>query len=289
MVLASTTACKPTATRSEQRDVQRRRPSFLPEARPPAPRSGGTRATLNLGTTRTQSTSRVTTERPRRRSSFDTVRRSGADPSGYVCGVVNVVGPDFDGSVSRLAVDRLIREHSNVGLLLLMLDSYFAAMSGGEDVDDALLLDAMTYMTDFVNGFHHPKEELAVEAVADRSAAIRGAKAGLEAQHRRIREVGLSLRVALERTLLDEPIARQRLAEAGFAYAAEMRRSMEREEATVFPALAKGLDADAWHVIDARIGPQTDPLFGETVHQRYAELFRELTDRFGCEEEARYD
>jgi len=188
-----------------------------------------------------------------------------------------------------MAVERLTREHSDIGLLLLMLDSYFAAMNGGEDVDDGLLLDAMTYMTVFVDGFHRAKERYAVEAVAKRSATVREARGELERQYRRIRNGGLWLRGALERTLRDEPMPRARLARAGFEYAAEMRRNMEFEESSVFPALVEALDADAWHAIDARVGPLTDPLFGETVHQRYAELFRELTARFGCEEEARYD
>jgi hemerythrin-like domain-containing protein len=188
-----------------------------------------------------------------------------------------------------MAVERLIREHSNIGLMLFMLDSYFAAMSAGQEVDEALLLDATTYMTVFVGGFHHAKEQLAVVAVASRSAAIRGARDELEAQHHRIREDGLRLRGGLERTLLDEPMPRQKLAVAGVAYAAAVRRNMEYEEMTVFPVLAEMLDDDAWHVIDATIGPQTDPLFGETVHQQYAELFRELAARFGCEDEARYD
>jgi hypothetical protein len=48
------------------------------------------------------------------------------------------------------------------------------------------------------------------------------------------------------------------------------------------------LDEGAWRLIEAKLAPQPDPLFGEAVHQRYAELFRELVERFGCEGEARY-
>jgi hemerythrin-like domain-containing protein len=205
------------------------------------------------------------------------------------CGVVNVAAPNPERSASRLAVDRLVREHSDIALLLLMLDSYFAALDLGESVDDGLLLDAITYLTVFVDGFHRAKEQYAVEAVASRCATVRDARAALEGQYRHIRDCGLWLRGTLERTLRDEPMPRRRLALAGFEYAGEMRRNMEFKETTVFPALAEALDANAWKAIDARVGPQTDPLFGETVHQRYAELFRELAARFGCEEEARYD
>lgn len=202
---------------------------------------------------------------------------------------MNVVDPDLDRRTSRAAVDRLIREHGNIEMLLLMLDSYFAAMNAGEEVDEALLLDAMTYMTDFVDAFHHAKEQLAVDTVASRAPKVATARAELGAQHRRISEMGAWLRATLEGVLRDEPVSRAKLVGVGLAYTAEMRRNMELEETVVFPALVEALDANAWRLIEAKIGPQPDPLFGEAVHQRYAELFRELAARFGCEDEARWD
>jgi hemerythrin-like domain-containing protein len=200
-----------------------------------------------------------------------------------------VVGPDLGRRASCEAVERLVREHRNIGLLLVMLESYLAAMNAGEEVDEALLLDAMSYMTDFVDAFHHAKEKLAIETVADRSASIASAKAELEAQHQRIGEAGTWLRGTLAQVLRDQPISRQKLIRVGLSYTADMRRSMEFEESVVFPELAEVLDASAWHLIDTKIAPRPDPLFGEAVHKRYAELFRELAARFGCEDEARYD
>jgi branched-chain amino acid transport system ATP-binding protein len=201
---------------------------------------------------------------------------------------MNVVR-EVERAASLAAVQTLIREHHNIEMLLVMLDSYFAAMSAGDEVDEALLVDAMGYMTEYVDGFHHSKEELAIDVVAGRSRAIANAKAELEAQHHRIGEAGAWLRDTLEQVLRDEPVSRHKLIATGLTYTAEMRRNMELEERLVFPALAEVLDADAWRVIDARVPPQPDPLFGEAVHQRYGELFRELVERFGMEGEARYE
>jgi hemerythrin-like domain-containing protein len=201
---------------------------------------------------------------------------------------MNVVR-EVDRPTSQAAVETLIREHRNIEMLLVMLDSYFAAMSVGDDVDETLLVDAMTYMTEYVDGFHHSKEQLALDVVAERSGTIANAKAELEAQHRRIGEAGAWLRATLEQVLRDAPVSRQKLIATGLGYTAEMRRNMELEERLVFPALTEGLDSDAWRIIRAKLPPQPDPLFGEAVHQRYAELFRELVERFGLEGEARYE
>jgi hemerythrin-like domain-containing protein len=146
-----------------------------------------------------------------------------------------------------------MREHRDVDMLLLMLESYFATLSAGEDVDDALLLDAMRYMTDFAGGFHHAKERLAIEAAAQRSTAIAAAKPELEAQYERIGEAGPWLCSTLELTLRDAPVPKRRLFRAGLSYTAEVRRNMALEEKVVFPALCDMLDAGTWRLLDAKI------------------------------------
>jgi hemerythrin-like domain-containing protein len=183
---------------------------------------------------------------------------------------------------ARHTIDELVREHRHVETLLVMLDSYFAAMKLGDDVDDPLLLDTMSYLTGF-HGFHHAKEELAIEAALGRSPAIRHICGELGAQHRRIREAGALLHDELQGALLDEPISRRALADDGFAYSAAIRRNMALEEETVFPVLSDALDADACASIRARL-PRRDAFFGDAAGERYERLFHELTSRFGCDE-----
>jgi hemerythrin-like domain-containing protein len=181
------------------------------------------------------------------------------------------------------AVDRLVREHDNVAQLLVVLDSLFASIASGDDADDDLIRDAMTYLTEFVATFHHAKEDVAVAAVAKRLQSLRELQPELDAQHRRIERTGSTLFAELERMLLDEPVRRQELAATGFSYTAEIRRNMEFEESSIFPRLLEGLDAEAWASIDARLESPPDPLFGPDPHERYRALFRTLTRRIGID------
>lgn len=186
----------------------------------------------------------------------------------------------------RHEIERLVREHHSIEALMVMLDSHFAAMKAGDEVDEQLLLDAMSYLTEFSDGCHHAKEDLAIEVASELAPELPGLRAAcgeIQAQHRRIREAGAALRDGLQRALLDAPVSRRCLADSGFSYTAEVRRNMATEESSLFPALLEALDAQAWARIDAKLGPCDDPLFGETVHQRYKDLFRSLTSRFGAE------
>jgi hemerythrin-like domain-containing protein len=192
--------------------------------------------------------------------------------------------PSPPSQAARKTIDEFLREHRDVTTLLVMLDSYFASMKLGDDVDDPLLLDAMSYLSCFLQGVHHAKEDLAVEAAIDRVPAIRELCGELAAQHRRIRDAGAQLHDELQGVLLDAPILRRALADDGFAYTAEIRRNMALEEEAVFPALSEALDADMCARIDARL-PRRDALFGAAGGARYEKLFHELTSRFGCEGE----
>jgi hemerythrin-like domain-containing protein len=188
----------------------------------------------------------------------------------------------------HLAIERLVREHDNIAQLLVVLDSQFASIARGDDeAEDDLIRDAMTYMTDFVDNFHHGKEDYAVASVVDRVEGFRPLGDELNGQHRRIRETGLALNAELERMLLDEPVRRRELATIGFDYTAQVRRNMEFEEARVFPRLIlmEEFDEEACARIDARLGSPPDPLFGPAVHARYRALFQTLTRRIGIDTE----
>ncbi len=183
------------------------------------------------------------------------------------------------------AVDRLVREHDNIAELLVVVDSLFAAIASGEEADDVLARDALTYLTEFVDAFHHAKEDLAVAVAAESVQDLRSLQPELRQQHRRIREAGETLYRELERMLLDEPVRRRELASNGFAYTGQIRRNVEFEESLVFPRLLEGLDADVWASIEARLDCPPDPLFGPAVHERYRALYATLASRIGLEED----
>jgi hemerythrin-like domain-containing protein len=184
---------------------------------------------------------------------------------------------------TRPAVERLVREHDNIAQVLVLLDSELASFALAQDADDELAMCALEYLTDFVDGFHHEKEDRAVEAALARVPALREALVELHAQHERIRTAGAALHDGLERALLDEPVRRSELAKTGYAYTTEVRRNMELEEDHIFPLLAEALDDAEWARIEADAGGRPDPLFGEQVHERYERLFHELARRSGAE------
>jgi hemerythrin-like domain-containing protein len=184
---------------------------------------------------------------------------------------------------TRPALERLVREHDDIAQVLVLLDSELASVAFAEDADDTLAMSALDYLSEFVDGFHHAKEDRAFEEAATRAPVLRDLVAEAHAQHARIRECGATLRAGFERALFDQPVSRRDLAAAGFAYSAQLRRNMELEEQRVLPLLDEALDDADWQRIEAEVGSESAPLFGEAAHDSYERLFHELERRFGVE------
>lgn len=182
--------------------------------------------------------------------------------------------------VSTDGIEQLVREHSTVSDLLALLDSTLSEERSGKDVDDRLLLDAISQLAEFTDRVHHPKEDLAIEAATARVPALRALQRELSAEHLRVRERSAAVRAVLENALADAPVPRGPLADLGFAYTSEARRNMAFEEIRVFPRLLEVLDEEAWAAIDARIGPGSGPAGVRAAADRYERWLRALTERF---------
>ena len=204
-----------------------------------------------------------------------------SDPPAWTLGA-----PEWAGGAPSVrpsdTIARLRREHGNVELLLLVLESQLARIHRGDDVDEGLVLEIFRYLTGYVDVFHHGREDAAIEMLAERVAVVRAAMPVLTAQHDEIRSRGAALRDRLERAVVDEPVSRPELVRAGFSYARSLRKNMALEEAIVFPAAADVMSPAEWAAIDAKLGVPGDPLFGGQRDDRFRRLFEELTTRAGC-------
>jgi hemerythrin-like domain-containing protein len=184
----------------------------------------------------------------------------------------------------RLAVERLCREHDDIFQVLVLLDSELASVGLADgETDDTLTVAALAYLAQLVEEFHHVKEDRACEALFARMPGARARLAEIPARHARVRESGAAVRAAFERVMLDQPVARRDLAEAGFTYSTELRRSVELEEHELIPVLDDLLDEGDWERIELEARKSAPPVRGQSVHEAYERLFHELERRFGVE------
>jgi hemerythrin-like domain-containing protein len=178
-----------------------------------------------------------------------------------------------------MTLDALRGEHGNISRLLLVLESQLSDVHAGDQFDGRLMLEALSYVVDYLDRFHREREDVFVEALARHQPTVRSFLATLSAQRHAIQSDGAQLRGRLVRAVDEKRVDRDDLVREGFAYCTAVRRAMSLEETILAFATAAAEPAPG------RGEPVEPSAPGgvESSEDRYGRLFEELTHRIGCE------
>ena len=181
-------------------------------------------------------------------------------------------------------LERWHAEHHNFSRLLDLVDAWTRRFRAGEEVDYELLRDVMYYMTHYPDRYHHPLEDAVFEVMARRDEGLRAAVADLAGQHERLGSSGKRLADDLEAIVGGAVMTREAVAEDAEHYSSSMRQHMALEERTLMPAVAREFTEADWEAARESIGGLgADPLFGDSVEQRYAGVQEEIFRQVGCD------
>ena len=173
---------------------------------------------------------------------------------------------------------RLRDDHRHLQRVLAVLEAQIEALGRAEDVDFDLMLDAMTYITEFPNRLHHPVEDVLFEQLADRDAGAATACREQIAEHERLFHDSAAFYGLLEAVQMDEAtLTRDRLVADGHAFIEAQRAHLTREEAELLPLAERVLDTAHWDRAALTADQVEDPLDATARPARYESLYRALS------------
>ena len=172
---------------------------------------------------------------------------------------------------------RLHDDHRRLTQVLDVLEAQIDRVARAEDADLDLMLEAMTYITDFPNRLHHPVEDVLFKCLA----AIDPASAGLcqeqIAEHERLFHDSAALNGLLEAIQLEEAMApRDHLVHAGQEFVAAQRAHLLREEHDLLPRAQLRLGSAQWDIAAQTASAVSDPLDGTATPARYQSLYQTI-------------
>ncbi len=172
----------------------------------------------------------------------------------------------------------LHNEHKYMSKLLNLLREQMELIDKGETPDLAIMSDVASYMSEYSDTCHHPKEDIIYKKFSECHDSHKAEVVNLlidhEAANKKTETLLVSIRHAQKETSRDSlKVLRLRCED----YIASMNRHMDLEESKVFPRVLEVLSDEDWADIIDDIQPGNDPLFGRIVEKHYEDLSRAIS------------
>jgi hemerythrin-like domain-containing protein len=168
-------------------------------------------------------------------------------------------------------------DHAAFGRLLDLLDREVLAFHTAAQPNYPLMFEILHYLHEYVDGSHHPREDVAFARLAERAPSLELQVARRVQEHRIVAASGERLLALLDAIMNgDELIARTDVERAAATYLVYYRHHLRAEEELVIPQAVALLTQEDWADVASAGTAAVDPLAAEGIDPSYTELRRAL-------------
>lgn len=176
------------------------------------------------------------------------------------------------------AIKQLSDEHGRIRGMLSCFEAQLDRFERAERPDYEILEGSIAYCQEYLDRWHHPREDAALDVLRRRAPTEAQACDDLEDQHRRLARTMSEVVKLFEAVEQDMEYPRARLVEMGRILVDDYRRHLDWEEINFFPALVDHLLPEDWREIAPPFADAADPLTLSPIDQRYRVLFNVLDE-----------
>lgn len=167
-------------------------------------------------------------------------------------------------------------EHVYFNQLLHLLQREVDVFHTGARPNYELMYDIVSYLREYGDRFHHPREDVAFARLASHCPDMSLALARLEQEHRVIAQAADTLLRHIEAILGGAVVSRAEVEMAAATYLVYYGNHLAKEEEDVLTRAALHLTREDWEAVKAAAPLGADPMFGPDPQERYRELRRRL-------------
>lgn len=167
-------------------------------------------------------------------------------------------------------------EHVYFRRLLGLLQKQVDVFHGGERPNYELMLDIVSYLREYSDKVHHPREDVAFARLAHKAPELALPLERLKQEHRVMANAGDALKELLAEILDDAVVPRAEVEMAAATYLVYYDNHIAKEEEDVIARAARALTAADWAAVKSAVPAAKDPLFGEAPEERFRTLRRQI-------------
>jgi len=167
-------------------------------------------------------------------------------------------------------------EHVYFNQLLNLLRREVDVFHTGARPNYELMYDIISYLREYGDQAHHPREDVAFERLAKRCPDMKLVLGRLEQEHRVIAQAGETLKAQIEAILDGTIVPRAEVETAAATYLVYYCSHIAKEEEDVLKRAALNLTDADWQAVENAAPMLLDPLLGKQAQERYRELRRQI-------------
>ncbi|MFT5709371.1 MAG: hemerythrin-like domain-containing protein [Halioglobus sp.] len=168
-------------------------------------------------------------------------------------------------------------EHKHIASVMAIFAQQLEAVNSGELVDTHVMYETMDYMVFWPDRYHHPREDLVYNRVAEIDQNAADNVDSLQREHDKMALSARRLLADIVRWREGE-ITGDSVVKDGRVYIEKMYVHMNTEEKLVFPQIEGVLTLADWRELAAedQLTSAADPVFGGRVDREFRNLARKL-------------
>ena len=167
-------------------------------------------------------------------------------------------------------------EHLYFNQLLHLLQREVDVFHRGARPNYELMSDVVSYLREYGDQAHHPREDAAFERLAKRCPDMQLALARLAQEHRVIAQAGEALQRQIDAILGGAVVPRAEVEVAAATYLVYYGNHIAKEEEDVLRRAALHLTDADWEAVKNAVPMLRDPIFGKQTQERYRALRRQI-------------
>lgn len=176
-------------------------------------------------------------------------------------------------------MNELRTDHRNMVQLLDLLDAETVRLADADEPDYDLVYDIMTYMSEYPDAVHHPKEDMIYRHLKENHDDIEESLRHIETDHKALGMASHEIRRDIDAIAADGVVSREALAASLRKYSEDLRKHMYWEEKELFELADTMDDDESWAELLKSYDEASDPLFGNQTERRFQKLFNGIQRR----------
>ena len=175
-------------------------------------------------------------------------------------------------------------EHEYFARLLGLFQKQVDMFHAGGKANYALMQDIVSYLREYADQFHHPREDVAFERLTSYCPELELIVARLRQEHRVIAHTGGTLLEHVEAALGGSILPREQLEAAAATYLIYYQNHIRTEETIILTRAGQHLSVEDWEAVRAAVLVAPEPPFGVDPQTRFHELRRQIAQEAHAEE-----